>query len=303
MDALNLRQVETFYWVVKLGSFQAAADHLHTTQPGVSARVRQLERTLGVELFDRSARSARLTARGRDLVDYATSLLTLSREIKQRVADRAALTGLVRLGVADTIALTWLPDLLVILAERYPGLAIELEIDLTVNLLRLLREHRIDLAFLVGPVSDLDVTVEPLGTVELAWMAHPDLPVGRAPQSARELSRFPLITHTRGSHQHVMIERWFREEGARPGRISSCSSLATIIRLTTARVGISVLAPATVKDEMAAGRLRIIRTRRPLQPNHFVTAYPTTSLIAAAPIIAEVAHGLARAHGAFRQAG
>src|SRR4051794_32461149 len=103
MDSLNLRQVETFYWVVKLGSFQAAADHLHTTQPGVSARVRQLERTLGVDLFDRSARSARLTARGRDLVEYATSLLVLSREIKQRVADKAALTGLVRLGVADTI--------------------------------------------------------------------------------------------------------------------------------------------------------------------------------------------------------
>ncbi|HVL09263.1 MAG TPA: LysR family transcriptional regulator, partial [Burkholderiaceae bacterium] len=58
---MTLQQLETFFWTVTLGSFAAAAERLYTTQSTVSMRVRELERNLGVELFDRSLRSARLT--------------------------------------------------------------------------------------------------------------------------------------------------------------------------------------------------------------------------------------------------
>src|SRR5689334_12425765 len=112
MERLTLIQLETFYWVARLGGFQAAADRLNTTQPGVSTRIRHLEQTLGVPLFDRSGRSARLTPRGRDLVEYAQRMLGLADSIRQHIGDSSALVGRIRLGVADTAALTWLPDML-----------------------------------------------------------------------------------------------------------------------------------------------------------------------------------------------
>jgi hypothetical protein len=57
---------------VTLGSFSASAKRLYAMQSAVSMRVRELERTLGVDLFDRTHRSARLTPRGRELMEYAS---------------------------------------------------------------------------------------------------------------------------------------------------------------------------------------------------------------------------------------
>jgi DNA-binding transcriptional LysR family regulator len=65
---MNVKQIETFYWVVRLGSFRAAADRLSTTQSTVSMRVMQLEKDIGMALFDRTRRNARLTQKGRALV-------------------------------------------------------------------------------------------------------------------------------------------------------------------------------------------------------------------------------------------
>jgi DNA-binding transcriptional LysR family regulator len=65
---MNVHQLETFYWIVKLGGFTAAADRLRPTQSTVSMRIRELERSLGVRLFDRGKRTARVTAAARELV-------------------------------------------------------------------------------------------------------------------------------------------------------------------------------------------------------------------------------------------
>jgi DNA-binding transcriptional LysR family regulator len=93
---MNLKQLEAFYWIARLGSFHAAARHLKMRQPSVSARVRELERHLGIALFDRSGRSVRLTTKGRELLSYADQMLQLAGEVEQRVGSRAAPTGRVR---------------------------------------------------------------------------------------------------------------------------------------------------------------------------------------------------------------
>src|SRR5262249_35910849 len=72
---MNLRQLEPFYWVAKLGSFSAAADRLNATQSTVSMRIQDLERDFGHTLFDRGRRGARITAMGRELMRYAEEVL------------------------------------------------------------------------------------------------------------------------------------------------------------------------------------------------------------------------------------
>ena len=62
---MNLRQIETFYWAAKLGSFSAAAERMNATQSTVSMRIQEIERDFGVALFDRSQRTVRLTPKGR----------------------------------------------------------------------------------------------------------------------------------------------------------------------------------------------------------------------------------------------
>src|SRR5438045_2514356 len=98
---MHLKQFEALYWVARLGGFHAAARHLKTAQPTISARIRELELLLGVELFDRSRRQAVLTAKGQELVGYAEQMLRLASDIQQRVGTPHALSGRVRLGVTS----------------------------------------------------------------------------------------------------------------------------------------------------------------------------------------------------------
>ena len=78
---MNMKQLETFYWVERLGSFSAAAERVHATQSTISMRIQELEQSLGVRLFDRSHRMARLTAKGRELLPYVRQMVELTSAI------------------------------------------------------------------------------------------------------------------------------------------------------------------------------------------------------------------------------
>ena len=97
---MNLKQLETFYWAAKLGSFTAAAQRVNSTQSTVSMRIHELEQAFGVDLFDRSQRTARVTARGRELIRYAEQMLSLSAEMRDRISAPHSIPGVVRVGVA-----------------------------------------------------------------------------------------------------------------------------------------------------------------------------------------------------------
>ena len=76
---IELRGIETFYWVATLGGFRLAADKLHTSQPAISQRIAQLEAGLGTRLLDRDTRGVRLTVKGQALLAHAERMLqTLS---------------------------------------------------------------------------------------------------------------------------------------------------------------------------------------------------------------------------------
>lgn len=104
--AVELGQVQAFYYAATMRSFARAAERLETSQPTISARVAALERRLGVPLFDRSQRTARLTSRGREMLQWAERMLALAREAHVAVADRASFRGTVRLGTAETLVHT-----------------------------------------------------------------------------------------------------------------------------------------------------------------------------------------------------
>lgn len=296
VDRFNFVQLETFYWAAKLGSFQAAANRMNTTQPGVSTRIRQLEQALGVELFDRSGRCATLTPKGRELVEDAQHLLALVGGIYQRIGDRLGLGGRVRLGVVDSIALTWLPDFFARVRTDYPKVEVELGVNLSFDLLAQLASRQIDLAIVAGPVEDPDLVVVPLREHDQGWFAAPSLVRSHEPLGLAELAELPLITHTRGSHQYQTILRWFRQAGTEPRRISTCSSLATIIRLTAAGLGISLHTSTVVARELRAGEVVPVLTTAAVPRIGYVAAYASGESSPASRVLAQLAAEVAVLH-------
>ena len=90
---LDFRSIETFLWVVKLGSFRGAAARLNTTQPAISQRIAQLEREMGVKLLNRDHRVASPTPSGRQMMVYAEKLIGLRAQMMAEIGDRSAMRG------------------------------------------------------------------------------------------------------------------------------------------------------------------------------------------------------------------
>jgi len=95
---VDFKSIETFLWVVTLGSFRGAGQRLNTTQPAISQRIAQLEREMGVKLLNRDHRVASPTPSGRQMLVYAEKLIGLRAEMMTEICDRSAVRGVLRAG-------------------------------------------------------------------------------------------------------------------------------------------------------------------------------------------------------------
>lgn len=256
----GFRNLETFIAVATLGSFRAAAQRLHTTQPAISQRIAQLEQHYGARLLERTSRAVSMTAKGRECLAYAERILRLNAELRQALADPAQLRGTLRLGVAETIVHTWLPGFIGEIARLHPRVAVEIEVDTSPLLRERLLAQEVDLAFLLGPLSDPHVQNRPLTRVPLAFLASPDfaLPPGPVPRAV--LAQLPLITFARRTQPHAALRALMTRSDLPPPRIHASASLAPVLRLAVEGVGIAVIPPAVAARELRDGSLVTIAT-------------------------------------------
>jgi DNA-binding transcriptional LysR family regulator len=257
---MNNRQLESFLTIAQLGSFAAAAERLHVTQSTISARIQELEEDLGVELFDRSQRQVHLTLKGRELLVYAEQVSALFLEIKEQIGSNESLTGLIRIGVAELVAISWLPDFARLVREQYPGIVIEFEVGLNPFLFDGVRNGDLDLAIVAGPATDSAFIGMHLGTVHFAWMCSPSLRHSDKLLQARELRKWPIIYLGRDSFTSEATMEWLGLPPNRKQHGTSCNSLAAVKSLTTAGVGISLLPVESFADAIARGELKQLRT-------------------------------------------
>lgn len=289
---MNLRQVETFYWAAKLGSFSAAAERLNATQSTVSVRIRDIEHDLGVSLFDRTQRTARITPKGRELMRYAEELLRVATQMRGRMSKDNAMSGVLRIGVAEMVSLTWLPRLVKAVHEKYPRIVLELDEALTQDLIDGLNEGSLDLIFAAGRVPGYSFTPVSLGTVQFAWMASHTLELPEGVLAPRDLQDQPIIALSRESYHHKSIEDWFHMGDATGRRIDTCKSLNVAASLATAGLGLALLPPRSYAREMRGKQLRIVKTSPPFPPVEFTATCSVESMQPVARKIAQLASEL-----------
>ena len=247
---LTLAQIETFYWIARLGSFHAAARQLCVTQPSVSGRIRELERELGCALFDRTGGRARLTETGKAIRQQAETMLSLAREI-QDGANIGKLRGLLRLGVVETVAHLALPGLIRQLNASRPDLRIELAVDVGAMLLRQLDDRQLDVAITTDAVAAEEITVYPLGEVDLAWVGPASHQLAGKTLTPSDLVDEPIFTQPEISTIGKTIRQWFDSGQCVPKSLSGCNSLSVTSELVAAGLGFAVMTPAIVRDDVA----------------------------------------------------
>lgn len=256
---MNLRFIEAFVWVARLRSFKRAAEMLFTTQAAISNRIATLEADIDIRLFERDKRSVELTRQGRELLPIAEQLLTLADRFRSaaRPNGKADMTGTLRIGVIDSVAHTWLPQLLAAFSASYPRAATELYSDITPMLRDELLHGRIDCALMTEEVVEPNVESRVLTHFPVVWVgtAATAASMGRD-ASFEQLALLPIITFHRQSSVYKNIVRSLSRD-AKP-RIHSFSSMSSMIGLVKAGLGVAALPLPVVQPELEAGTLHLI---------------------------------------------
>jgi DNA-binding transcriptional LysR family regulator len=291
---VDFKSIETFLWVVTLGSFRGAAQRLNTTQPAISQRIAQLEREMGVKLLNRDHRVASPTTSGRQLMVYAEKLIGLRSEMMAAVGDRSAMRGVMRLGVAETIVHTWLSRLIKSVNTAYPNLSLEIEVDITPNLSARLLAQEIELAFVLGPLSISSVRNRPLCDYPIGFLASPSLGLGNGPLTVHDLAKFPIITFPRKTQPYEIVRSLFNRPELPPIRLHASASLATVIHMAIEGLGIAVIPTAIVENELADGRLQLLSTDLKISPLTFSASWLASPDTVAVELVADLASKIAR---------
>jgi DNA-binding transcriptional LysR family regulator len=224
-------------------------------------RVRELERQLGATLFDRSGYRARPTESGLELIQCAERILSLAEEMEHRAGRAAHFRGRIRLGAADSFALTCLAPLLTQLEQSFPPLRVDLQIDFSANLKQRLQRGDLEVAFLTGPVDGPALEVAPLARLPLAWVASPRLKLPARVLQPRDLKNAAILTNPQPSHLYRSVQAWFAGAGLEPSGLMTCNSLTIMTRMAVAGFGVTLLPAGLLRREFELEQLLRLRTR------------------------------------------
>ncbi len=262
MELPTLRQLEYAVALAETLHFRKAAEATFVSQPGLSAQIQQLERHLGVALFERDRRQVRLTQAGAEVVRRARRILTDARdlvEIGRQFAE--PLTGSLRLGVIPTVAPYLLPIALPKVRRRFPELELLLREDLTPHLVAALANGHLDL-LLIALEADLgEVTTESIGREAF---------VVAVPSSHRLAKRKRIALEELEGEDVLLLEdgHCLRDQAlslchrARAPEIGDfrATSLNTLVRMVASGLGITLLPELAVSTEVRSqDRLTILR--------------------------------------------
>ena len=241
---MELRELETFRAVVDAGGVGRAADRLNRAQSSVTARIRQLEASLGVPLFDREGRGLRLTAAGDALLGYTDRMLSLAAEARAAVRSDA-FSGRLRLGAMESTAASRLPHPLASFHRSHPGVSVELQTAPSRELVARLQARTLDAAIVGDEVDDEQFVRVPLYVEELVLVGALGSATMREP---RQLAGSTLLVFNgNGCAYRRRLEQWLHTQRVAPARILELASYHAILASAAAGVGIS-LVPRSVLE-------------------------------------------------------
>ena len=257
----TFKQIEAVYWIAKTGSFVNAAEQLHTTQAGISKRIKEIEQIVGESLFDRSGRKVRLTAKGAALAQGAQALLRQRQALMDELVDPKYINRVVNIGVTELVSSTWLSRYLIALHARFPQLSIRPHVDFSDDLLAKADAQLLDLIVLPRFAPQPGFVRCELGPAQFEWLASPEVKAQLARRGADAPWDTPLLMQGNGSGLGFITERYL--EGSthlRHHQVLRTNSLLPLVGMTLAGQGVSFLPTGYLRREIEAGRLVAVDT-------------------------------------------
>src|SRR5438876_1477492 len=268
----TFRQFEVFLAVAKAGSFRAAAEAMHLSQPALSQHVAEMERELGTRLFDRLGRKVALTEAGRVLEEHAHRLFASLASAREAVADLSGLKrGSLVLGASTTPGIYVLPGMIAAFQKTYPGVALSLRIANSALIEEQIRGNELDLGVVGGHPLRLGEECVAAGLLdELVLIVPPSHAWARRRviQPSR-LERERLLVREEGSATRQVTERALQRVGGHIKASMELGHTEAIKQAVIAGLGVAFVSIHAVRGELEAKRLEHVRVRGLAIHRHF----------------------------------
>ena len=254
----DLDALELLVAVAETGSLGQAAARQGISQPSASARMRGLERRLGVQLLVRSPSGSRLTSAGLIVTDWARTVLEHAYTLVEgATALRARRPGRLRVTASLTVAEHLVPGWLIAVRDVDPGLHVELNVANSAHVIERLRGGEADLGFIEGRGAPRDLHSRAVGRDRLVVVVAPCHPWARRRRPLRpaELAATPLLLREAGSGTRETLEAALSGHGGVAEPALELGATAPLRAAAISGTAPAVLSALAVADEIAAGRL------------------------------------------------
>jgi LysR family transcriptional regulator, hydrogen peroxide-inducible genes activator len=269
MNNLTLKQLRYFEALAQHGHFGRAADACAISQPALSMQIKELEKSLGIVLFERGAHQVRLTnfgeefaLRARDIVRSVDELGDVAR------ASHDQLVGRLRIGVIPTIAPYLLPTIINNLTRMNTGLDIHVRETQTQKLIQELTDGRLDTAIVALPVSEPWLTEVALFTENFVLVRAGE-DEGKPVPNREKLREMRLLLLEEGHCFRDQALSFCNMQPTPPREVLDASSLSTLVQMVGAGIGVTLIPEMAVAIETRSASVSVGHFKKP-QPSRTI---------------------------------
>lgn len=257
---MDLKNLLTFMYVAELNSFTRAGQKLGFSQSTVSFQIKQLERELGTQLFERINHTVVLTEKGRDVLKFAHQISKMTQELDKRLQNEEEVSGNVRIAMADSLCDNMLQEGFGEFRDRYPGISLKIITAGTEEMFRLLNQNEADAVLtLDNHIFHAEYVIAREERSGVHFVADSENPLcEREELFPEDLAGQPFLLTEKGMSYRRLMDEKFAELSMEILPVLEIGSAGLICSLVEQGAGISFLPDYVTEEKVRAGRLRYL---------------------------------------------
>lgn len=266
---------------------------MNITPAAISNRIAAMEQELGIRLFERDTRDVHLTREGRAFVAGARDIIARYNRLVSDLAPPETVEGIVRIGLVPSMALAILPGIMETLRLKFPRVRVAVTTDAAQVLVSRLDKRELDVVLgFYGPQAEKYRIVD-LCSLGMFWIADSAFPTDENPMSRADLLLNPIIAYEVGTQAYGRMVDYLHTSALGQGVVHYSNSLATTISMVAAGIGIAVLPPIVIQNELRLGTLKVLNVNPPFPQTDYFAVYLENPSSRLSPLIASIASDVA----------
>lgn len=267
---IKLDFYKIFYAVASQMSFSKGAEALYITQSAASQSIKNLENALDTRLFLRGKRGISLTPEGELLFEYVEKALSLLEKGEHEIEKmKKGELGSLRIGVSDTLSRYLLLPFLEKFSRIYPMINLQIVNRTSIEAIELLKQGKVDLAFVNLPLTDDAVEILPYIQVQDIFVAGNRFESLKDKiLSLEEIAEFPLILLERTSNSRHYLDTFFLSRGIQLKPEIELGSHDLVLEFVKSNLGIACVTQEFSSHYLADGSLFALSAKEPIPPRN-----------------------------------